>query len=442
LSSSAVSSRSEAHQRISSVSRQNKMKSKCIFQIGPLALEHGVPANLLGCPFILTPSGYPNNINQYLQEFWLGKWHNEVGYEEVGAAHVLYPTRPKLRYRPSASSVQEMANRLLNLLNWCEEYRRHPNQISIDPVSISEDDIDRYARQMESGLWSSDGRPLATSTIRQRQVSAIGFRLWATARGHSNGIKLTTALRTVAIGVTSGAKRRVNHREYAVVRRADPTTIQFPTEQDVDKSIQEIEDIAVLLGAKLVYFCGLRREEVCNITVHDVSSTRGGLNTQRFISVLGKGRKRRNVEIDEDLLAQIHDYIEFERPIRLHRHRTNSESLLISDNNGRPFAPRQFWSKLRSANQEISPHLGRHWYAIMYLLRAWRSHELRARQGGLILSTNHIPSLLSLDLIRLQQNLGHASIATTQRYLVALSQYIDKAELSMSFQDMIGAKGC
>jgi site-specific recombinase XerD len=38
---------------------------------------------------------------------------------------------------------------------------------------------------------------------------------------------------------------------------------------------------------------------------------------QRFISVLGKGRKRRNVEISDELLSEILDYVGDERAIHL-----------------------------------------------------------------------------------------------------------------------------
>ena len=85
----------------------------------------------------------------------------------------------------------------------------------------------------------------------------------------------------------------------------------------------------------------------------------------------------------------------------------------------------------------MSPHVGRHWYSVMYLLRAWRREEAKAARKGLSISTDMMRSLLSIDLIRLQQNLGHAHLSTTERYLVALDQFIDKADLSMSFQDMI-----
>ena len=73
----------------------------------------------------------------------------------------------------------------------------------------------------------------------------------------------------------------------------------------------------------------------------------------------------------------------------------------------------------------------------MYLLRAWRREETKASRKGVSISTDMMRSLISIDLIRLQQNLGHAQMTTTERYLVALDQFIDKADLAMSFQEMI-----
>jgi integrase len=218
------------------------------------------------------------------------------------------------------------------------------------------------------------------------------------------------------------------------VRRSQPGAIRFPTEAEVRNAINTAKDAAFEIGMRLVFFCGPRADEVCRLTVKDVTSGKHSAGGQRFISVLGKGR---TVEADADLMDVINDYIDTERSIRLHRHSMKSDVLLINDNTGRPYAYRTFWKGFREGAGAISPHVGRHWFAVMYLLRAWKREEIRASRNGLSISTDMMHSLLSIDLIRLQQNLGHAQISTTERYLVALDQFIDKADLSMSFQQMI-----
>ena len=411
------------------------MKVKYVFILGKLAIDEGAPSELAGCPFVLMPSGYPDRVNEYLQDLWRGNWHAAFAEPPAGAA--VTPYVPRKRYRPLPSSVRETANRLVNYLHWCGAHKMHHGKGRLDPLAVVEKDIDRFGDQMEAGLWSSDRKALSSSTIGQRQLAVIQFLQWANARGYAPRAEFTSSTIARKIGTPSGGFQATLRRQFLVVRRAQPGEIRFPIEAEVKEAIAAVTDVALQIGVKLVFFCGLRAEEVCGLTIADVTNDKASAGGQRFIRVLGKGRKRRSVEIDADLLGDILDYIEFERPIRLRYLGTKSDALLINENTGRRFGYRTFWDAFRESGSSMSPHIGRHWYAVMYLLRAWRREEVKAARRGLSTSTDMMRSLLSIDLIRLQQNLGHAQLSTTERYLVALDQFIDKADLSMSFQDMI-----
>ncbi|OJX77441.1 MAG: hypothetical protein BGO92_10450 [Magnetospirillum sp. 64-120] len=398
---------------------------KSVFKIGQSALDQGVPEALLGCPFILMADGCPDAANRHLQDLWRGRWHPDEG-ETVTF---------KRRYRVAPSTVEQVAYRLLNFLQWCGTPRMHLGQI-IDPLRVGEEDIDQYARHMESGAWSSDGLHLAKTTIAQRQVSVIHLRKWAEHRGLAPALALKTTFSKVKQGAASGNTTTVTRKHYAVVRRADPSTIMFPTSEEVKEMIQAVEDPALQLGAKLVFFCGLRASEVVTIKVADVISDIRRAGQQRFISVLGKGRKRRNVEIDSGLYDEIEDYVEFERKIRAHRSKSADLGTLLLSERGCPFAYRTFWANFK-AGGAISPHLGRHWYAVHYLLKAWASEQRQAARDGLMLASQSMEHHLTQELITLQLNLGHAHISTTQRYLVALHQLTAHSDRAISFQDWI-----
>lgn len=414
------------------------MRQQSIFTIGPAAIEAGVPEAYLGCPFILTPEGYPEHINRHLQDLWAGKWYHSLTTADqsasAGPAGHGGTRVPRMRYRPLPSTMREAANRLLNLLQWCADSRMHCGRRCLDPLRLTEADVDRYGQQMEAGQWSADGKPLSGSTIGQRQLAAICFLHWAKARGLA-ATEFKAAEQRASRVILSGRRCVLTRRQYAVVRRAPPARIRLPTFTEVTQAINAIPDVALQIGTKLVFFCGLRASEVCAIKVEDALDTGNQrIGEQHFLRVLGKGRKWRNVEIGASLLQEIQDYVAFERPIRLHRHRQRSPVLLINDKTGRPFIYRTFW-KAFTATGAISPHLGRHWYAVHYLLHSWQREQAKAAKRGLLLSTDVMPKVLSVDLLRLQQNMGHTWFATTERYLVTLSQYVNTTDVAMQYQN-------
>ena len=137
----------------------------------------------------------------------------------------------------------------------------------------------------------------------------------------------------------------------------------------------------------LMYAAGLRVSELCSLKASDLDGRRG------FVSVLGKGGKRRLVPVGEVALADIDAYLSAPRPVRAGR----SHPALFLSSWGRPLTRQGFWKLvLRYARQAgitkaISPHKLRHSFA---------THLLA---GG-------------ADLRVVQELLGHASITTTAIY--------------------------
>lgn len=138
----------------------------------------------------------------------------------------------------------------------------------------------------------------------------------------------------------------------------------------------------IVLG--LLYGCGLRNFELCNLKIIDVDLNRKMLHVRK-----GKGRKDRYVPLCDMLIRGIKTYLQSECP---------SVYLINSNKGGGPYTPRGVQWVLRQVRKEsgigkqITAHCLRHSYA---------THLLE----------------MGLDIISLKELLGHESILTTMTYL-------------------------
>lgn len=137
----------------------------------------------------------------------------------------------------------------------------------------------------------------------------------------------------------------------------------------------------IVLG--LLYGCGLRNFELCNLKISDIDLDRNMLHVRK-----GKGRKDRYVPLCEMLVRGIAKYLAAECP----------EDYLINSNKGIRYTPRGVQWVLRQTRKEsgigkqVTAHSLRHSYA---------THLLE----------------MGMDIISLKDLLGHESIMTTMRYL-------------------------
>jgi integrase/recombinase XerD len=148
----------------------------------------------------------------------------------------------------------------------------------------------------------------------------------------------------------------------------------------------------------LMYAAGLRVSELCSLKPGDVDRQRG------FLSVLGKGQKRRLVPVGEVALADLEAYLAGPRP----EHRGRGAPTLFLSSWGKPLSRQAFWKLvLRYARQvditkAISPHKLRHSFATHLLERG-------------------------ADLRSVQAMLGHANIATTEVYTHVAPDHVRRA---------------
>jgi integrase/recombinase XerC len=165
-----------------------------------------------------------------------------------------------------------------------------------------------------------------------------------------------------------------------------------------------LRDLAIL---ELFYASGIRISELVNLDLKD-------LNFQdRFVKVLGKGRKERIVPLGRKSSEALQNYINIRNDlIKKGSDERESMSALFLNNKGRRITPRGVQNivmkYVRDAGlkKKVSPHTLRHSFA---------THLLDA----------------GADLRTIQEFLGHSSLSTTQKYTHLttdrLMQIYDKA---------------
>jgi integrase/recombinase XerD len=155
-------------------------------------------------------------------------------------------------------------------------------------------------------------------------------------------------------------------------------------------SLLEARDLAILL---MLYGAGLRVSELCALNIQDVD--------EAFIRVRGKGGKERLVPIAPVVVQALDRYL------ASFRQESAQEALFLSAR-GKRLDRFAIWrlikerARLAGITRPISPHTMRHCFA---------THLLE--QGA--------------DLRVIQEMLGHASIATTDRYTQVSQKHLFEA---------------
>jgi integrase/recombinase XerC len=237
-------------------------------------------------------------------------------------------------------------------------------------------------------------RGFARSTVGRRAAAARTFYSWATRRGM---VERDPALLLASPSPASRLPLVLKESEATILATA-------PGEDPIG-----LRDRAAI---ELMYGCGLRVAELCGLDVDDVDLL------DRRVRVRGKGGKERMVPLGDYAAGAVRAYLDRGRPELLRtigpagspeppRRRgavlagsadreDSSAALFVSRRRGR-MGPRgaramvERWARLRLPGRKVSPHTFRHSFA---------THLL---DGG-------------ADIRAVQELLGHASLATTQRY--------------------------
>ena len=148
-----------------------------------------------------------------------------------------------------------------------------------------------------------------------------------------------------------------------------------------------LRDRAIL---ELFYATGIRRQELANLTLHDIDPERGTLLVRQ-----GKGRKDRMVPVGERALAWVGKYRREARPL-----------LLAAD----PDEPQLF------LNYQGAPMSA---YALSWRIRRYFDRAGIHKLGACHLFRHTMATAMldnGADIRHVQEMLGHSLIVTTQRY--------------------------
>jgi site-specific recombinase XerD len=259
-----------------------------------------------------------------------------------------------------------------------EAYRRDLRQLATflarrrrDLRGARLDDLRRFLAQLTT-------RGYARASIARRVGAIHTFYRWALAG------REVTADPAALLG-----RPKVRSRLPSVLRAREAAALveapEVPEEPDPVRLAFALRDRAIL---ELLYGAGLRVSEVAGLTLGRVH-----LDRERLL-VLGKGSKERALPMSEFVRDALADYLERGRP---HLVLGGPSDALFVNRRGRPIAPRDIrrvvgrYGKATLAGRRVTPHTLRHSFA---------THLL---EGG-------------ANIRAVQELLGHASVATTQRY--------------------------
>ena len=185
-------------------------------------------------------------------------------------------------------------------------------------------------------------------------------------------------------------KNPLEHVIHPKINRLLPHTLSLMDIEKLQKSTSLSNPIGLRDRAmiSLMYGCGLRVSEVCNLTFQSVF-----LN-ENFLKIYGKGSKERLVPLGSVAKEHLQFYLTHGRPTLVKK---NSNNFIFLSQRGGAISRKTFWLNLKKYAQNIGigfnikPHLLRHSFA---------THLL---QNG-------------ADLRSIQAMLGHSDISTTQIY--------------------------
>lgn len=239
----------------------------------------------------------------------------------------------------------------------------------------------RFLAKEKTLGFSSGGKhcDYSPASMAQRVAAIRAFYRWARSRGYSetDPAELLERPKTAS-------------RLPTVLKARDAASlVEAPEEVGPDAAptqpeVFSLRDRAIL---ELMYGSGLRVGEVCGLTLDRVDLARGR------VLVLGKGSKEREVPMSDYAQAALERYLRFSRPFTAPADSThlffNRRNKPVTERNVRAMVEK--YRKQSLTDRHVSPHTLRHSFA---------THLL---EGG-------------ADIRAVQELLGHASLATTQRY--------------------------
>lgn len=308
-----------------------------------------------------------------------------------------------------------------HLLDWF----RFLEAANLEWDKVRERHLAEYRNVLYTKPSDHTGRQLTRGTVNGRLGSICLFYQFAVNQGYLN--KLPYSFKEVRLNRNVGlAPIGYSSKMGRVNRLMLPTyeqEFEVPPNDQVGQFIQRFagkQSWRNKLMAEILWLTGMRRCEVCSMSIHQVPEDPFSLaQSVKKILITGKGGKLRWINFPVRLLRGISRYVALVRTPTLKRNRVDTDNLWVAAS-GQSLRPaglnKAFSVNARRCNIELTPHLLRHSYAVNRLLYL----ESKGIKGALKL---------------LQLELGHSSISTTGRYLHLTDKM--RGEVISSHQEFI-----
>ncbi len=269
--------------------------------------------------------------------------------------------------------------------------------LSSQSIDAYQRDLTRYRSYLEESLGVSSVKAINHSQVRQyiRTLSSLGLapatitRIFSSIRSFHNWLVEENHASENPMDVMNAPKIPKKLPKVLSIQEIDSILENIETQTHLGK-----RDLAVL---EILYSCGLRVSECCDLKLSDI------LDDLEMLRIIGKGKKERFVPVGKKGLERLNTYLIH---ARTHFIRKNpNETIVFLSRNGKPLTRMMIWNILKKwvqvsgIEKPVSPHTFRHSFA---------THLL---EGG-------------ADLRAVQEMLGHADISTTQIYTHLDKEYL------------------
>lgn len=296
----------------------------------------------------------------------------------------------------SPKTWRSYAYEFADWLGFCE-------RIGMDWRRVTELDIATYRNILASEPSIQTGRTLKRSTINHKLGVITQFYRFALKKGWIATLPFDLEL----IRIPGGAGAAFTPQRTACVStslrlREAREELDIPPRQDIRRFIRSFRTWRDRLMAEVMWLTGMRNAEVCWLPVHALPDDPGAIAKETVaVKITGKGQKWRTVLFPVRLLCSVDRYVHTERERHI-RGRSTAPSSVFVGRTGKPLKTSAvnhvFTSNCQRSGLDIWPHLLRHAHAVERLAYL---QEIGA------------PNPLKI----VQMELGHASMATTERYL-------------------------
>jgi len=300
----------------------------------------------------------------------------------------------------SAKTWRSYAYQFADWLSFCE-------RIGLEWRHATELNLATYRNILAAEVSPHTGRALRRSTINHKLGVICQFYSFAQRRGWINALPFDLEATRIPQRCQGNANRQPKLEPGSLAGnslrlREAKEELQIPPRRDVRRFIKSFRSWRDQLIAEVMWVTGMRSAELCSLPLNALPENPGALEKETVaIKITGKGQKQRAVLFPVRLLRSIERYRHMERSRRVGSSAEKPGSVFVG-RAGKPLRTsainRVFSTNCKRAGLHIWPHLLRHCYAVE---RLGYLQDI----GG--------PNPLKV----VQMELGHAHMATTERYL-------------------------